>query len=235
MDSVEGLGSTTTWSQRHVAPAFQEIKATLPADPTLKIQIVRFLVETNLAPELLDTMSSPQTMERSRWFWMLTRMISWNSILFYVCSSRCLKNETMRLLMNRAFFQKILVVTTKDHHIHLVRSFGTAMLPWQTSRWHITSWKSPRTSAVEKAVVGVKLYGHSRFDNQVSSVYVFKSFPRRKVAWQWKILRLKMYFLSNMGIFQCHVGFQGCTPLEANKLSTNLTKLSCCFLIQLRW
>ena len=25
-------------------------------------------------------------------------------------------------------------------------------------------------SAVEKAVVGVKLYGHSRFDNQVSSV-----------------------------------------------------------------
>jgi len=33
----------------------------LPADPTLKIQIVRFLVETNLAPELLDTMSSPQT------------------------------------------------------------------------------------------------------------------------------------------------------------------------------
>ena len=157
-------GSTRTWSQWHVAPAFQEIKATLPADPTLKIQIVRFLVETNLAPELLDTMSSPQTILDA-----YTDEILWNSILFYVCSSRCLKNETTRLLMNRVFFQ-ILVVTTKDHHIHHVRSFGTAMLPWQTSRWHITSWKSPRTSAVEKGVVGVKLYGHSRFDNQVSSV-----------------------------------------------------------------
>ena len=32
----------------------------------------------------------------------------------------------------------------------------------------------------------------------------------RKPKWQWKIHHLKMYFLLKMGIFQCHVSFQGC-------------------------
>ena len=31
-----------------------------------------------------------------------------------------------------------------------------------------------------------------------------------KLTWQWKIHHLKMYLLLNMGIFQCHVSFQGC-------------------------
>lgn len=163
-------GSTRTWSQRHVAPAFQEIKATLPADPTLKIQIVRFLVETNLAPEVLDTMSSPQTMERSRWFWMFTQMISWNSILFYVCSSRLMFEEWNNEIADESSFFQILVVTTKDHHIHHVRSFGTAMLPWQTSRWHITSWKSPRTLLLKRPLLVSSFMDIPRFDNQVSSV-----------------------------------------------------------------
>ena len=34
----------------------------------------------------------------------------------------------------------------------------------------------------------------------------------RKLTWQWKIHLLKMYFLLKMGIFQCHVSFQECTP-----------------------
>ena len=33
----------------------------------------------------------------------------------------------------------------------------------------------------------------------------------RKLTWQWNIHHLKMYFLVNMGIFQCHVSFQGCS------------------------
>ena len=33
--------------------------------------------------------------------------------------------------------------------------------------------------------------------------------PHRKLIWQW-IHRLKMYFLLNMVIFQCHVRFQSC-------------------------
>ena len=32
----------------------------------------------------------------------------------------------------------------------------------------------------------------------------------------WKIHYLKMYFLLNMGIFQCHVGFQGCRLLDVH-------------------
>ena len=32
----------------------------------------------------------------------------------------------------------------------------------------------------------------------------------RKQTWQWNIHHLKMYFLLNMGIFQCHGSFQGC-------------------------
>ena len=31
-----------------------------------------------------------------------------------------------------------------------------------------------------------------------------------KLTWQWKIHHLKMYFLLNIGICQCHVSFQGC-------------------------
>ena len=38
--------------------------------------------------------------------------------------------------------------------------------------------------------------------------HFFKYTPR-KVTWQWKIHRLKMYFLWTLGIFQCHVSFQG--------------------------
>ena len=41
--------------------------------------------------------------------------------------------------------------------------------------------------------------------------------PPRKLRWQWKIHRLKMYFLLKIGIFQCHVFFslsQGCNILE---------------------
>ena len=34
--------------------------------------------------------------------------------------------------------------------------------------------------------------------------------PPKKLTWQWKIHHLKMYFLLKMGIFQCHVSFQGC-------------------------
>ena len=32
----------------------------------------------------------------------------------------------------------------------------------------------------------------------------------RELTWQWEILHLKMYFLLKIGIFQCHVSFQGC-------------------------
>ena len=39
-------------------------------------------------------------------------------------------------------------------------------------------------------------------------------YPVRKLTWQWKIMEnqpnLKMHFLLNMGIFHCHVSFQGC-------------------------
>ena len=33
--------------------------------------------------------------------------------------------------------------------------------------------------------------------------------PPRKLTWQWKMQHLKMCFLLKIGIFQCHVGFQG--------------------------
>ncbi len=42
------------------------------------------------------------------------------------------------------------------------------------------------------------------------------SLPSRKLRWQWKIHHLKMYFLLKMGIFQCHVSFQGSTPPKFN-------------------
>ncbi len=32
----------------------------------------------------------------------------------------------------------------------------------------------------------------------------------QKLTWQWNIHHFKMYFLLKMGIFQCHVSFQGC-------------------------
>ena len=34
--------------------------------------------------------------------------------------------------------------------------------------------------------------------------------PSKTYITSWKIHHLKMYFLLNMGIFQCHVSFQGC-------------------------
>ena len=36
----------------------------------------------------------------------------------------------------------------------------------------------------------------------------------KKLTWQWKIHHLKMYFLLKMGIFQCHVSFQGWSLLD---------------------
>ena len=33
----------------------------------------------------------------------------------------------------------------------------------------------------------------------------------RKLTWQWTIHHLKMHFLLKIGIFQCHVSFQGCS------------------------
>ena len=43
--------------------------------------------------------------------------------------------------------------------------------------------------------------------------FSFPSPPHRKLTWQWKTqhLNLKMYFLLNMWILQCHVSFQGCS------------------------
>ena len=35
----------------------------------------------------------------------------------------------------------------------------------------------------------------------------------RKLTWQWNIYHLKMHLLLTMGIFQCHVSFQGCVLL----------------------
>ena len=35
--------------------------------------------------------------------------------------------------------------------------------------------------------------------------------PFGTLTWQWKIHHLKMYFPLNIGIFQCHVSFQGRT------------------------
>ena len=35
-----------------------------------------------------------------------------------------------------------------------------------------------------------------------------------KLTWQWRIHHLKMYFLLNIVIFQCHVSFQGCNIFE---------------------
>ena len=36
--------------------------------------------------------------------------------------------------------------------------------------------------------------------------------PKKKLTWQWNIHHLKMYFLLNIGIFQCHVSFHGRKP-----------------------
>ena len=38
----------------------------------------------------------------------------------------------------------------------------------------------------------------------------------RKPTWQWNIHHLKMHFLLNMGMFQRHVSFQGCTVNTVN-------------------
>ena len=40
-----------------------------------------------------------------------------------------------------------------------------------------------------------------------------------KLTWQWKIHHLKMYFLLKIGIFQCHVSFQGIRCLKSPKIS----------------
>ena len=79
------------------------------------------------------------------------------------------------------------------------------------------------------------VYTHSMLANQVN-FHIFPSLPRkntwkqtvlvfffqagvldysrallpRKLTWQWEIHHLKMYFLLKLGIFQCHVSFQGC-------------------------
>ena len=58
--------------------------------------------------------------------------------------------------------------------------------------------------------------GENTFAKDLRQGVKFSSFqngsdlPPRKLTWQWKIHHLKMYFLLNMGIFQCHVSFQGC-------------------------
>ena len=69
----------------------QEIKATLPADPTLKIQIVRFLVETNHAPEVLDAYKGD--------------LLKFYSFILRLFLKR-FEEETMRLQMNRVVFFK---------------------------------------------------------------------------------------------------------------------------------
>ena len=64
----------------------------------------------------------------------------------------------------------------------------------------------------------------------IGSVYL-APLPPRKLTWQWKIHHLKIYFLLNMGIFQCHVSFQGCTvsciPINPVGISDTLDILWC--------
>ncbi len=45
----------------------------------------------------------------------------------------------------------------------------------------------------------------------------FPKLPPRKLTWQWKHNHLKMHFLLKIGIFQCHVRFQGCSPQKSDK------------------
>ena len=47
--------------------------------------------------------------------------------------------------------------------------------------------------------------------------------PARKLTWQWNIHHLKMYFLLNMVIFQCHVSFQGSSTYSTWLISTSMT------------
>ncbi len=47
-----------------------------------------------------------------------------------------------------------------------------------------------------------------------NSEVISKLTPPEKVTWQWNIDQWKMYFLLNMGIFQCHVRFQGCRCIQ---------------------
>ena len=52
--------------------------------------------------------------------------------------------------------------------------------------------------------------------NQESVLFCagFYEVPSRKLTYHWKIHHLKMYFLLNMGMFQCHVSFQECTYIS---------------------
>ena len=59
---------------------------------------------------------------------------------------------------------------------------------------------------------------NQRWEIQVRNLQNLQGGPRtsrsrRYPPWQWTIhqLQLKMYFLLKMGIFQCHVSFQGCS------------------------
>ncbi len=53
-------------------------------------------------------------------------------------------------------------------------------------------------------------------------IYIYFFFWQRSQMWKhpktnmtsWNIHHLKMYFLLNMGIFQCHVSFQGSNPKQ---------------------
>ena len=60
--------------------------------------------------------------------------------------------------------------------------------------------------SVKQIVVLVSQRCGHHFQGRLNTINI----PPRKRTWQWNIHHLKMYFLLNMGIFQCHLSFQGC-------------------------
>ncbi len=50
--------------------------------------------------------------------------------------------------------------------------------------------------------------------------FLNKNCNHPKLTRQWKIHHLKMYFLLNMGIFQCHVSFPGCNSFNRSMSKT---------------
>ena len=53
-------------------------------------------------------------------------------------------------------------------------------------------------------------------------------YPPIKLTWQWKIHHQKMYFLLKIGIFRCHVSFQGCNQFSPKNEWMLVATWCCC-------
>ena len=87
---------------------------------------------------------------------------------------------------------------------------------------HSSTWKSCGTEVHLKQAT--TLFARSvcvKNEHLCINIFLAENITHPQATWQWKFRQLKMYCLLNMGIFQWHVSFQGCTP---NYASTNLAK-----------